>query len=164
MTTPFLIRIATLADAPTIARHRADMFRDIGTLPDALYSSMIDATRRYLETAMPTGEYVGWLAAPATEPERVIAGIGVQLRAVLPHMGPDAHALAFGPDGFVVNVFTERSWRRRGVAKQLMRQLLEWAPRHGVNRLALHASREGRLLYDQLGFVSTNEMRWTSGS
>lgn len=162
MPLPFLIRPTTLADAPVIARHRAEMFRDVGTLPDALYDELVDASRRYFETAMPSGEYVGWLAAPAAAPETIIAGVGVQLRTVLPHPAPGGHALLFGPDALVVNVYTERGWRRRGVAKLLMQQILEWAPQHGVDRLVLYASTEGRPLYEQLGFAATNEMRWMS--
>lgn len=164
MTTPFLIRSATLADAPVIARHRAEMFSDIGTLSSALYEAMVDASLRCLEAAIPSGEYIGWLAAPMAHPEEIVAGIGVQRRAVLPHVDATGHALAFGPDGLVVNVFTERSWRRHGIARQLMQHAQEWARTNGVDRLVLHASKEGRPLYEQLGFVATNEMRWTTKS
>jgi uncharacterized protein (DUF1330 family) len=53
-----------------------------------------------------------------------------------------------------------RSWRRRGVAALLMQHVLAWA-RHGrLDRLVLHASAEGRRLYEGLGFVATNEMRF----
>ena len=159
MSLPFHVRPATLADARIIARHRAEMFRDMGTLPDALYTELVDASRRYLETAMPSGEYVGWLAAPAAAPATIVAGVGVQLRAVLPHPAPGGGALLFGPDALVVNVYTERGWRRRGVAKLLMQRIIEWAREHRVDRLVLHASTEGRPLYEQLGFVGTNEMR-----
>jgi len=159
MSLPFHVRPATLADARIIARQRAEMFRDMGTLPDALYDELVDASLRYLEVAIPSGEYVGWLAAPLAEPETIIAGVGVQLRTVLPHPAPGGGALLFGPDALVVNVYTERGWRRRGVAKLLMQQILEWAPQHGVDRLVLHASQDGRPLYEQLGFAATNEMR-----
>src|SRR5947208_3272495 len=97
MTSAFAVRRATAADAPAIARHRAEMFADMGTLPRSLYGDLVTATVRYLERAVPAGEYLGWLAAPA--------GCGLET-------------------------------------------------------LVLHASPEGRALYESLGFAATNEMRY----
>ena len=65
-----------------------------------------------------------------------------------------------GPQGLVVNVFTERAWRRGGVAAALMRELLRWCQSHGIESLVLHASDEGRPLYERIGFKHTNEMRY----
>jgi hypothetical protein len=42
----------------------------------------------------------------------------------------------------------------------LMRRVLEWAAEERLDRLVLHASLEGRALYERLGFVATNEMRF----
>jgi hypothetical protein len=41
-----------------------------------------------------------------------------------------------------------------------MRHVLEWARCERLDRLVLHASPEGRPLYERLGFVPTNEMRF----
>lgn len=63
----------------------------------------------------------------------------------------------------MLHIFTEPAWRRRGLAELLMRHVLEWARNQRLDRLVLHASAEGRALYERLGFVATNEMRF-SGS
>ena len=42
-----------------------------------------------------------------------------------------------------------------------MDEILGWAPGAGIVRLVLHASADGRPLYEALGFVPTNEMRYT---
>jgi GNAT superfamily N-acetyltransferase len=47
------------------------------------------------------------------------------------------------------------------VAELLMRHLLEWSRVRGLVRVVLHASASGRPLYEKLGFVATNEMRYT---
>src|SRR5207302_10880775 len=60
------IRLATVADAPALARHRAEMFRDMGDLPDELYDPLVDAARRALDACLRTGEYVGWVVCPPT--------------------------------------------------------------------------------------------------
>ncbi len=93
-----------------------------------------------------------------------MAGAGVQLRQVLPHpvAGPNGGvAVAAGRHAIVLNVFTEPEWRRQGLGELLMRRVLEWAAEERLDRLVLHASPEGRALYERLGFVATNEMRFT---
>jgi hypothetical protein len=42
----------------------------------------------------------------------------------------------------------------------LLRQIINWAQAEEINRLILHASEAGRSLYERLGFVRTNEMRF----
>lgn len=163
MSAPFRIRPATLADVPTLARHRAEMFRDIHGMPDDLCDAMAEASRRFFEVAMPSGEYLAWLAEPESSPGEVVAGAGLQLRRALPSIRhrADTTEVAIGPQGIIVNVFTERAWRRRGLAKLLMEQVIDGARAAGVSHLVLHASAEGRPLYEALGFRPTNEMRYS---
>jgi GNAT superfamily N-acetyltransferase len=159
---PFRIRPATIADAAVIARHRARMFRDMGQLPPPAFESLRAAAETALAGALARAEYVGWLLTPEEAPGRVVAGAGVQLRDVLPHpVDIDGEVgVATGRHGIVLNVFTEPDWRRRGLAELLMRHVLAWARDQRLDRLVLHASAEGRALYERLGFVATNEMRF----
>jgi GNAT superfamily N-acetyltransferase len=163
MSEAFLIRRAAGTDAATIARHRAEMFRDMGTLPPSLYDSLVAESARYLEVAIPQGEYLGWLAAPRETPDVIVSGAGVQRRRTLPHPPRDPGlrvALAHGHQGIVLNVFTEPEWRRHGLARRLMEEILVWAREARLDTLVLHASPQGRALYESLGFVQTNEMRY----
>lgn len=41
-----------------------------------------------------------------------------------------------------------------------MRHILDWARQERLDRLVLHASDDGRPLYERLGFAATNEMRY----
>ena len=150
------IRRATAADAGVLARHRADMFRDMGQLTDDLRGTLVEAARAYFAAAIPDGRYVAWVAEVEGT---VVGGAGVQLRELLPRPAPGGRALVRGPQGLILNVFTERAWRRRGVAAALMRELLGWCRANGIESLVLHASADGRPLYERLGFTPTNEMR-----
>jgi GNAT superfamily N-acetyltransferase len=153
-----LIRRAGAADAAVLARHRAEMFRDMGELPQESYAALLAASQAHFAEAIPAGRYHGWVAVRADRPEEVVAGVGLQLIERLPR--PDTRGrLVAASEGYVFNVFTERAWRRRGVAERLMQEVIAWARARGIRRLALHASAEGRLLYQKLGFVATNEMR-----
>jgi len=163
---PFRVRKATAADAPVIARHRARMFQDMGQLPPDVFDSLLIAAEMRLRDALAAGEYVGWLAMGA-DGDAVVGGAGAQRRLVLPHPSrlPDgAVAVAEGRHAIVLNVYTEPAWRRRGVAEELMRHVLRWAEEERLDRLVLHASDQGRALYERLGFVATNEMRYRGRS
>jgi GNAT superfamily N-acetyltransferase len=156
------VRLATPDDADVIAWHRARMFQDMGQLPPDLFEPLRSSARERLTVALGSGEYLGWLASAKESPDTVVAGAGVQLRQVLPHPRQDADGrvvVAGGRHAIVLNVFTEPHWRRQGLAELLMRRILEWARSERLDRLVLHASLEGRGLYDRLGFVPTNEMR-----
>lgn len=47
----------------------------------------------------------------------------------------------------------------RRVAKLLLEEIIAWARAEKLDSLVLHASEEGRALYEQLGFQSSHEMR-----
>jgi GNAT superfamily N-acetyltransferase len=158
--TEFTVRPATAADAAAIARHRAEMYRDMGELDEALHRPLVDATRRYVEEAIPAGRYVAWLASPSGQPSQVVAGAGMQLRERLPRPNARGGPVAAFVEGLIVNVYTEREWRRRGAAELLVREAIRWARANGVSSIVLHASRDGRSLYERLGFVPTTEMAY----
>lgn len=163
MTERVRVRLATVEDADLIAGHRVRMFQEMGLLPPELIEPLRSRARERLSVLLGTGEYLGWLASAPESPGTVVAGAGVQRRQVFPH--PRRHAdgsvvVATGRHAIVLNVFTEPPWRRQGVAKLLMRHILEWARSDRLDRLVLHASAEGRPLYERLGFVPTNEMRF----
>jgi GNAT superfamily N-acetyltransferase len=160
--TGFTIRRATTDDVPTIARHRAAMFLEMGRMPAGLCDQLAADTTRYLNTAIPSGEYVGWLVSGTASPGAILAGAGVQRRRILPHpMGQGEEvSLARGEQGIVLNVYTEPAWRRRGLARLLMGEILTWSGVAGLETLVLHASDSGRELYERLGFIGTNEMRY----
>jgi ribosomal protein S18 acetylase RimI-like enzyme len=153
----FTVREADATDIPLLARHRAAMFRDMGKLATHQEETLVQATATYLRDAMPRGDYLAWVAQDTGEPPAIIGGAGAQLRPLLPRPG-FADDLELGPEAIVLNVYVEPAWRRRGAAEALMRAVLDTLAQRGIRRIVLHASDDGRRLYERLGFVSTNEM------
>src|SRR5690349_19566615 len=158
--TAFEVRPAALADVPILARHRCEMFMEMGSLAESAYADLLAAAERYFAEALPAGEYHAWLVAPQARPEQIVAGGGLQLRRMLPRPGPEGLLLPSGPQGLILNMYTEPAWRRRGLASLLMETMIQWSRDHGVASLVLHASSMGRPLYEQLGFADTNEMSY----
>jgi ribosomal protein S18 acetylase RimI-like enzyme len=151
------IRIATLDDIPTLVHHRVAMFRDMGELTELTRKPLTRASESFFRATVASGEYLAWLALTTGTSERVVAGAGLWLRPMIPR--PFAHGVAQGVEGLIVNVYTEPEWRRRGLAALLMRHVLDYTRAHQIVRVLLHASNDGRALYESMGFVSTSEMR-----
>lgn len=157
--THYHIRSCTKDDAATVARHRVEMFREMGEVPtDELARELLDKSTSALAAALADGTYVGWLAVD--DHDRVIAGAGAHIKPQLPRMSHDRSRVEVAPVPLVVNVYSERECRGQGVARALMRVLMKWAATLGSDRVVLHASDAGRPLYTSLGFHPTNEMRW----
>ncbi len=155
----YSIRTCTPEDAATIARHRVEMFRAMGDVPtDLLADALWNASAASVRTGLNQGWYLGWFAVAGGE---VIGGAGVHVRNQLPRIASDGNSVSTANVQLVVNVFTEPAWRGRGVARALMRTIMDWAVTQKFDRVVLHASVAGRSLYTSLGFIQTNEMRWT---
>src|SRR5438270_2510566 len=80
----FTIRAATMEDIQALARHRCEMFKDMGQLQEGHYQGLAGASAGYFAEAMPAGEYVAWVVTPGEQPELIVAGGGVQLRRIPP--------------------------------------------------------------------------------
>jgi GNAT superfamily N-acetyltransferase len=155
----YVIRPATVSDAAVVARHRVDMFCAMGQVPsEELAGELLEASTAALTETLRDGSYRGWLAVDAQG--RVLAGAGVHIKTQLPRISHE-RLVATGPVPLAVNVFTEPDSRRRGIAHALMTVMMEWAKAQGFDRMVLHASHAARPLYQSLGFVTTNEMRWS---
>jgi len=159
----FRIRRATAQDADIVAWHRARMFQDMGDVSGDAFEILRAKARARLKEWLDSGDYVGWLATPADQPEIVVGGAGVQLQPILPRpVNPST--VGEGRQGTVVNVFTEPQWRRGGIAGLLMKEIIAWSKDEHLDRLLLHASDEGRSVYERLGFIAGNEMRFVGDS
>ena len=60
---------------------------------------------------------------------------------------------------YILNMYTEPEYRGRGIARRIMQAILNRCCVEGFGLVSLHASAQGRPLYESLGFEPTNEMR-----
>ncbi len=150
--TELTIREAGAADLETILHQRRSMFRDMGEGSVEQLDRMVEVARPWLERALAHRSYRHWLAVDSSG--AVAGGGGVLLSPwpANPHDPCTERAV-------ILNVYTEQEFRRRGVARLVMETILAWIRGYGLKSVNLHASDEGRALYQKLGFNPTNEMR-----
>jgi ribosomal protein S18 acetylase RimI-like enzyme len=151
------IRRAVIADIPALLRHRRMMWWDMGERQDSVLHLMGAAADAYFKAAVADGSYQGFVAIEGEG--KVIGGGGIVISpwpGIL-HQRQPSRAM-------ILNLYVEREYRRRGVARSLMKEMIAWCRDNGFAYVGLHASEDGRALYEQLGFKSTNEMRLTLGT
>ena len=152
MKSGILIRETTPDDAPEVMRHRRLMFRDMGYREEAALDAMQASSEPYILASMKDGSYRGWLAVASDG--RVMGGGGVLLHRWVTHpINPNPRR------AYILNVYVYAEFRRRSVARRLMEAIVDWCRAQGFATIWLHASDEGRPLYESMGFVATNEMR-----
>jgi GNAT superfamily N-acetyltransferase len=148
------IRRATLsnADIEAIVNHRRAMFKGMGHGDAGALDAMSVRFRPWLQRKMRAGEYLGWFAV--SPDGSIVSGVGLWLMEWPPNMVTSGKCR-----GHILNVYTEPSDRRQGLARCLMQAALAWCAANQVDSVGLHASAAGKPLYDSLGFTPTNEMR-----
>ena len=146
------IRPAIPEDVPTLVRHRRMMWWDMGRQDQTALDLMEHAAREYFPPAVRDGSYRGFLAV--NESGEIIGGGGIVLSAWPGSLGQREPKRAM-----ILNVYVDREYRRRGIARELMKTMIAWCKENGFLRVGLHASDEGRPLYQSLGFKPTNEMQ-----
>ena len=145
------IRQATQDDIAEILRQRRGMYEDMGYKDAVAISGMISTSEPYLTAALANGSFRSWLVLKET---RTVGG-GAVLIAPWPSHPYDLECRR----ATILNVYVYPEFRRKGVARELMRTMIDWCREQGFAAVYLHSSEDGRPLYEALGFEPTTEMR-----
>ena len=146
------LRQALPADLEEVLGHRRGMFHDMGYTDPATLTAVAESSRDFIRRGLREGWYRGWFAVAG---DRVAAGAGLLITDWVAHpLSPHDARRAY-----VLNVYTYPEFRRRGLAKQLMENIIDSCRSEGFRTIWLHASEHGRPIYSALGFEATNEMK-----
>lgn len=144
-------RNATVNDAALITAHRRAMFVSMPNPSLPALDTMSRAFEPWVKERLADGRYLGWIAE---ENGRVAGSAGLLILDWPPHpLDPASHER-----GYILNVFVEPGFRKRGLAHELLKQCMAEARRQRIHVITLHASDAGRPVYEGFGFHATSEM------
>lgn len=130
------------------------MFAEIHTLDESLLNALERSSVPWTERMIREGKYCGWIADDAGRP---VASAGLLILDWPPH--------PFDPEGelrgYLLNVYVEPEYRKRGLAHELVERCMAEAHQRGIHVVTLHSSQAGRSIYERFGFRTTNEMMHT---
>lgn len=149
-----LIREALEADIPQLVELRLQMFAEVGpslgAMPDPRDR---EVTEVFFRDALRSGGARTWVAE--VDGRIVATGTLVEFRR------PPYPGNLSGLEAYVLNMFTLSDYRRRGISAQVLEPLMAHARAKGYGKVWLHATDDGRRLYERFGFASNpREMEW----
>ncbi|MCO5328497.1 MAG: GNAT family N-acetyltransferase [Ilumatobacteraceae bacterium] len=153
MSDDYLVREATEDDIPALVRSRVRMFEDMavhrGDPIDRELMAWIGRESTAVFEAGFGGEHVGWVAE---RDGAAVASAMVTIQPWLPHPRYPS-----GNRPYFHSVHTVPEHRGHGLARRLTEVAIDWARARGFVTFALHASEQGRPIYERLGFVPASE-------
>ena len=135
-------RRLTEEDLDIFIEMRINQLREEGAAEDIdLKPALYDYYTRHLSD----GTFVSWLA---TEDNKIIGTSGMSFVEKPPYFGCPS-----GKIGLLSSMFTDKTYRRQGIAKHLLSLVIEEARKYGCGTVQITASDMGVLLYTDFGFV-----------
>ena len=106
---------------------------------------LVPALTDYYHRHMADGTFVSWLVLDG---EKIIGTSGMSFVEKPPYFG-----CPLGRIGLLSSMYTDPSYRRRGIARELLKRVVEEARAYGCGSVQITASDMGVLLYTDFGFV-----------
>ena len=126
---------------------RLEVLRAANQLDERADMSEVErASRAYYEVALRNDSHWGLLAFDG---DTFVGAGGVSFYQVMP-----TYHNPTGRRAYIMNMYVRPEYRRRGIAMQILKQLVDEARRRGVPQITLEATDMGRPLYDKFGFVA----------
>jgi GNAT superfamily N-acetyltransferase len=145
------VREGTPKDVDELVRQRHRMFEDMGHATRRAIGVHDRAFPGWVRREMRAGRFVAFLVE--TDKGEVVAGGSLWLREVQPYPG-----FPGGRAPYLMSMYTEPSFRGKGVGTMVVKRAVEWSKKHGYSSMTLHSSGKGRPLYEKLGWEASSEM------
>ena len=137
-----LYRKLTENDLETFISMRINQLREEGATDEMdLSPALMDYYQRHLAK----GTFVSWLAMDG---DKIIGTSGMSFVEKPPYFGCPT-----GRIGLLSSMYTNPDYRRQGIARELLRRVVEEARDYGCGTVQITASDMGVLLYSDFGFV-----------
>jgi GNAT superfamily N-acetyltransferase len=146
------IRKGAPSDLPMAAHHRISMMTSMGIGDPSAYESYAMEFQDFARRAMEDQTYHQWLAE--TDTGKVVSGAAA---FVVPWPGNPRDRQQ--KRVYILNVFTEPEYRRHGIARAMLQEIIAWCRSQGFTSVRLVSSEMGVPLYQSLGFQPTREMK-----
>ncbi|WP_346210407.1 GNAT family N-acetyltransferase [Aeromonas salmonicida] len=142
-----IIRQADMADIPALVSLRMGLFCEVGELADPLADlDLWQATSAYFSAGQADGSARSWVAEVEGE---VVASGTLALFVRPPYPGNLS-----GREAYLLNMYTLPAYRKQGMASALLDAMVVHASAEQLGKVWLHASDQGRPLYERMGFVA----------
>ena len=129
----------------TFIKMRINQLREEGAKENIdLYPALNDYYTRH----MSDGTFVAWLAFDG---DKIVGTSGMSFVEKPPYFGCPS-----GKIGLLSSMFTDKEYRRKGIASELLKRVVDEARNYGCGTVQITASDMGVKLYTAFGFTHNN--------
>jgi len=149
--TNVILRRATENDIDTLIKYRLLFLKESYGVPSKeLEARLLISLRQYFVRSLKDGIYIAWIAEYENRP---VGFSGMVIREQ-----PGNFDLPTGRSGYILNIFTLKEFRKKGIASLLMQKLIEEGRYIKLDRLELRATIDGEPIYRKIGFVEPHDL------
>jgi len=136
---------ATSSDAKTLADYRVMFALELkGDQPQDAIRNLTLQLQEYFTRAIGNNSCIAYIAREGNE----VAGIG----SIMIREQPGNFLNPSGRVGYVMNMYTVKAFRRKGVCTGILNAMLNDAAALGITAFELHATKAGEEVYKKNGF------------
>ena len=129
-------------DLDTFIAMRIRQLREEGAKEEI---DLVPALKDYYRRHIADGTFLSWLAVDG---ETIVGTSGMSIVEKPPYFGCPS-----GKIGLLSSMFTEKAYRRQGIARELLSRVVREAREKGCGAVQITASDMGVLLYKDFGFM-----------
>ncbi|MCM1008078.1 MAG: GNAT family N-acetyltransferase [Ruminococcus flavefaciens] len=138
-------RKLTISELNIFIKMRIDQLREEGSKEE---SDLEPALRDYYTRHMADDTFISWIAL---NNEEIVGTSGISIVEKPPYFGCPS-----GKIGILSSMYTLKSYRRNGIAKELLSRIVNEARNRGCSTIQITASNMGVYLYSAFGFTKNN--------
>jgi ribosomal protein S18 acetylase RimI-like enzyme len=144
------LKKATIADIETIIDYRIIFLQEVQGIPNKESELKLrKSLRQYFAKSLENGTFISWIAVYEN---KFIGFSGMVIREQ-----PGNFAIPNGKTGYVLNMFTLKEYRNNGISSLLLSKLLEVAKQRHLDKIELHATKNGEPIYRRFGFTEPQD-------
>lgn len=145
-----IYRKATLNDLHALVRMRVLFLKEVQKVEDAeREAETAKDIEEYFKMSLVEDSFVAWIAEENGE---IIATSGLSFYQIAP-----SFSLKGGKIAYILNIFVLKEHRGKKLGKKIFELILNEAKERGYKRILLHASDDGRPVYEKFGFKGTED-------
>jgi hypothetical protein len=139
-------RKASVNDIQTLIDYRIIFLTETyGSIPPEKESSLRVSLLEYFTRSLINNSFISWLCEYEDKP---VGFSGLVIREQ-----PGNFEVPNGKTGYILNMFTLKDFRKNGICRLLLEKLIDESRLLKLEKLELHATKEGESVYRQLGFT-----------
>jgi ribosomal protein S18 acetylase RimI-like enzyme len=144
------LRKAELQDINILIEYRIRFLSETyGTPSPERIAYLKESLKDYFNRTLKDNSFISWIAE--------YEGQSVGFSGLVIRHQPGNFEVPNGRTGYILNMYTMKNFRKKGICKSLLTKLIEEAKKLDLDRIELNATVDGESVYRQFGFKEPHD-------